>query len=95
MVIPFLFLYLSEVCLTSLLIGFSLNKDMKTGRCYKIQEIAKDQVGMRLRSLGILPNLIICIERRAPLFGGYYVRIANKYLGLSKSDFRSLSLTLA
>ena len=57
-----------------------------------VSHYTNEQVGGKLMAMGLLPGSRVAIVRRAPIGGGWYVKVDNFYLALRKEEAASIVL---
>lgn len=62
----------------------------KEGQQGLLEGFSSDYVAGKLIAMGVLPGAAIQVLRRAPLGGGWYVRIGTQNLALRKDELESI-----
>ncbi len=66
--------------------------ETKPGTQGTVSHYTNDDIGGKLMAMGILPGSQITLVRKAPLGGGWYVKVDNFYVALREKEASSVVL---
>ncbi|NRB47540.1 MAG: ferrous iron transport protein A [Saprospiraceae bacterium] len=65
---------------------------LRTNESKRISHFTNDQMASKLMSMGILPGSQVEMIRRAPMGGGWYIKVDNKVIAMRTEEFDSIVL---
>lgn len=65
---------------------------LSTNKPQRISHFTNDQMASKLMSMGILPGSQVNLIRKAPMGGGWYIKVDNKVIAMRAEEFNCIVL---